>query len=93
MPAFYRAQTRSLAAPEQLNHVADERKEQTEHDSGAQRNVDVAAAQFEIEITGQPAKTEAAQEGGEPTDEEEGEEGDEKPAHSCEAGYEMLLNK
>ena len=64
-----------------LDDVADEGKKQAEHDGGAQRNVDVAAAHFEIEITGEFAKAEAAQEGGEPADQEEGEEGDEEPAH------------
>ena len=64
-----------------LDNVADQGKKQAEHNGRAQRDVDVAAAHFEIEIAGEFAKAEAAQEGGEPTDEKEGEEGDEKPAH------------
>jgi hypothetical protein len=45
--------------------------------------LNIAPAQFEIEITGEFAKAKAAQKGGEPTDEEEGEEGDEQPAHEA----------
>jgi hypothetical protein len=64
-----------------LENITDQRDEQAEHDGGAERDADVAPVHAEAEITGQLAKTKAAQEGGEPADQEEGEEGDEKPTH------------
>ncbi len=64
-----------------LEHITDQGDEQTQHDGRAQRDADVSPVHAETEIAGQFAKTEAAQEGGEPVDQEEGEEGDEEPAH------------
>ena len=64
-----------------LNNIADQRKQQTQHDRGAQWDIDTAASQAEVEIAGEFAKSEAAQEGGEPAEQKEGENGDEEPAH------------
>jgi hypothetical protein len=68
-----------------LENFAQHADQDAEHDGGAQGDADVFAAKFEIEITGEPPEAEAAQQGREPTDEEEGEEGDEEPAHGSEA--------
>jgi hypothetical protein len=78
MGRFYRGRLGRL-----LDHIADEGKQQAEENGGAQRDIDVAASELEIEIAGELAKTEAAQQRGEPAQQEQGEDGDEKPAHGC----------